>query len=100
MKYMRTGFLVVFLGIMGIASLSLPRRGDPEAAGNQAYSPAGSPSAAAYYLENAYKETHTDNTVTAVLADYRAFDTLGETLVVFVAGVACVLLLGKGKDKA
>ena len=31
--------------------------------------------------------------VTAVLADYRGFDTLGETLVVFTAGIACVLVL-------
>jgi multicomponent Na+:H+ antiporter subunit B len=31
--------------------------------------------------------------VTVVLADYRGFDTLGETIVVFAAGLACFLIL-------
>ena len=36
------------------------------------------------------------NIVTAVLASYRGFDTLGEVVVVFAAGVAVILLLGVG----
>ncbi|MCP4369674.1 MAG: sodium:proton antiporter, partial [Deltaproteobacteria bacterium] len=35
----------------------------------------------------------TPNIVTAVLADYRGYDTLGETTVIFSAGMACILLL-------
>ena len=31
--------------------------------------------------------------VTAILASYRGFDTLGETAVVFTAGVGVILLL-------
>jgi multicomponent Na+:H+ antiporter subunit B len=31
--------------------------------------------------------------VTSVLADYRGFDTLGETTVIFTAGVGVMLLL-------
>jgi multicomponent Na+:H+ antiporter subunit B len=31
--------------------------------------------------------------VTVTLADYRGFDTLGETLVVLTAGMACWLIL-------
>jgi len=31
--------------------------------------------------------------VTAILADYRGFDTLGETTVIFTAGVGVLLLL-------
>lgn len=45
------------------------------------------------YIEKSYKETGSKNFVTAVLADYRAYDTLGETVVIFTAGVATVLIL-------
>jgi len=39
------------------------------------------------------EETSVPNIVTAVLADYRGYDTMFETAVVFTAGVACFLLL-------
>jgi multicomponent Na+:H+ antiporter subunit B len=35
--------------------------------------------------------------VTSVLASYRGFDTMGETVVVFVAGLAVAMLLGFGE---
>ena len=47
----------------------------------------------AEYLQKSYQKTKTPNVVTAVLMDYRAFDTLIETGVIFTAGVACALLL-------
>jgi multicomponent Na+:H+ antiporter subunit B len=46
-----------------------------------------------YYLDNAYKETGVENVVTAVLASYRGFDTFGEAVVVFGAGVAVLAIL-------
>ncbi|MFC7213343.1 DUF4040 domain-containing protein [Saliphagus sp. GCM10025334] len=45
------------------------------------------------YLESAYEDTGAENTVTAVLAAYRGFDTFGEAVVVFAAGVATLLVL-------
>ena len=39
------------------------------------------------------------NIVTAVLASYRGFDTMGETMVIFTAGVAVMLLLGAGSAR-
>jgi multicomponent Na+:H+ antiporter subunit B len=45
------------------------------------------------YIEHAYHDAHTPNIVTVMIADYRGFDTLGETVVVFAAGMACFLLL-------
>ena len=45
------------------------------------------------YLKNSLQETETTNVLTSVLMDYRAFDTLIETAVIFTAGIACVLLL-------
>lgn len=46
-----------------------------------------------YYIEHAVEDTEVPNLVTAVLADYRGFDTMFETAVVFTAGLACFLLL-------
>lgn len=46
------------------------------------------------YLEQSAEEVGIPNTVTAVLASYRSFDTLGEVTVIFTAGVGVLLLLG------
>jgi multicomponent Na+:H+ antiporter subunit B len=46
-----------------------------------------------HYLDNAYDDTHVENVVTAVLAAYRGFDTFGEAVVVFAAGVAVLAIL-------
>jgi len=45
------------------------------------------------YIEKAVEQTQVPNLVTAVLADYRGFDTMFETAVIFCAGLACFLLL-------
>ena len=45
------------------------------------------------YLELNMHETGIPNVVTAVLASWRGFDTLGETTVIFVAGIGVLLLL-------
>ncbi len=45
------------------------------------------------YLARSMKETGIPNVVTSVLASYRGFDTLGETTVIFTAGIAVLLLL-------
>lgn len=50
----------------------------------------------AYYLENAYPETGVKNAVTAVLAAYRGFDTLGEAVVVFAALIGLLVVLDRG----
>ena len=48
------------------------------------------------YLEGACAETGVPNIVTAVLASYRGYDTLGETTVVFTAGIGVIALLRRG----
>ncbi len=65
---------------------TLPAIGDPE-------SPIVAGDVTVYYLENAYPETGVENVVTAVLAAYRGFDTLGEATVVVAAGIAVLLVL-------
>ena len=51
------------------------------------------------YLQDGPKETGVPNVVTAVLASYRGFDTLGETVVVFTAGVGVIALLRRRTKK-
>ena len=54
------------------------------------------------YLDITYKDMGIPNVVTGILASYRGYDTLGETVVVLTAGLGVILLLSglKGrKDK-
>lgn len=85
MRWIAATILGLFLVFMLYATSSLPLRGDPDA-------PA-STHVAAYYIEESMTDTETPNVVTSVLVDYRGYDTFGETIVIFTAGLACVLLL-------
>jgi multicomponent Na+:H+ antiporter subunit B len=68
-------------------TLDMPKWADPNSPASTHVSP--------YYLRHSVGDTSTPNVVTSVLADYRGYDTLGETTVVFTAGMACILLLRK-----
>ena len=74
-----TGLLLV------LGSLDMPDTGDPTSPASVHVSPR--------YIEDGYRETAVPNMVTAVLADYRGFDTFGEVAVVFTAAVAVLLIL-------
>ena len=67
-------------------TLDMPRYGDPAAPANHHVIPE--------YLEAGPQKTGVPNVVTAVLASYRGYDTLGEVTVIFTAGIGVVLLLG------
>lgn len=77
--------LVLLGGLLVYAGQGLPEFGDPR-------SPA-STHVGAHYAEHAYHDSHTPNIVTVMIVDYRSMDTLGETVVVFAAGMACFFLL-------
>jgi multicomponent Na+:H+ antiporter subunit B len=78
--------ILVAAGILFYAGSQLPRIGDPRSPASTHVSP--------YYIQHSHHETGALNYVTAVLADYRGYDTLGETTVIFTAGLACLLILG------
>jgi multicomponent Na+:H+ antiporter subunit B len=46
------------------------------------------------YVERSLEETNVPNLVSSILADYRGYDTLGETTVIFSAGIGVLALLG------
>jgi multicomponent Na+:H+ antiporter subunit B len=78
--------LVVFLGgLLIYCSLDFPLWGDPQSPASTHVSP--------YYIENTIEDTSVPNIVTSVLADYRGYDTMFETIVIFTAGIACIFLL-------
>ena len=51
------------------------------------------------YIENGLQETGAVNIVTGMILDYRAFDTLGESHVLFVATCTVLILLREDKKK-
>jgi multisubunit Na+/H+ antiporter MnhB subunit len=59
--------------------------GDPDSPASSHVSPV--------YIEQAVKETHVPNIVTAILGDYRGYDTMFETVVIYCAGLAVICVL-------
>ncbi|MFI5359137.1 MAG: hydrogen gas-evolving membrane-bound hydrogenase subunit E [Halanaerobiales bacterium] len=49
------------------------------------------------YINKALEETGVNNIVTAIVLDYRAYDTLFETIVLFTAAIAVYVTLKKAK---
>jgi len=74
-----TGAMLIY------GSYGLPDFGNPNTALNTGVGLA--------YITDSYEQTHIPNVVTAVLASYRGYDTLGETTVIFTAGIGVLLLL-------
>jgi multicomponent Na+:H+ antiporter subunit B len=72
-------------GLLIYGTWDLPVFGDPNAPAHQHVAPV--------YLAEAAHETGAPNVVTAVLASYRGYDTLGEVTVIFTAGIGVLLLL-------
>jgi multicomponent Na+:H+ antiporter subunit B len=78
--------LIVCLGgLLIYCSLDFPVWGDPHSPASTHVSP--------YYIEHTLEDTSVPNIVTSVLADYRGYDTMFETIVIFTAGIACIFLL-------
>lgn len=81
-------FVVITGGLLIYGTLDMPWYGS-------ATSPAQThPELAVRFIEQSGDEVGPPNIVTSVLASYRGYDTLGETVVVFAAGIAVLSLLG------
>ncbi|NIB98998.1 DUF4040 domain-containing protein [Halobacterium sp. R2-5] len=82
------GVSVLLVAVLATTLGALPAVGDPN-------STVITSEVTQYYLANAYEEAGVQNAVTAVLASYRGFDTLGEAVVVYSAGVGLLVVLGR-----
>ena len=74
-----TGSLLIY------ATLDMPYFGSAEAPIHQHVAPR--------YINDSMQEIGVPNIVTSVLASYRAFDTFGEVVVIFTAGIGVLALL-------
>ncbi len=84
-----TGVLLVY------ATLDMPSYGDVQSAANL--------HVVQRYINDSFLEIGVDNIVTSVLASYRGFDTFGEVVVIFTAGIGVLALLSfsrRPKDDA
>lgn len=84
-----TGALLIY------GTLDMPHFGEADAPVHQHVAPR--------YLNDSMNEVGIPNVVTSVLASYRGYDTLGETLVVFTAAIGVLSLLmvsRRTKEKA
>jgi multicomponent Na+:H+ antiporter subunit B len=79
------GVVLVTGALLVYGTLDMPHFGSPDAPVHQHVAPR--------YLNDSMAEIGVPNVVTSVLASYRGFDTLGETLVVFTAGIGVISLL-------
>ena len=83
---------LVIVGALVYGTLGLPAFSDPQAPIHVHVVPR--------YLNEALKETGVPNVVTAVLASYRGYDTLGETTVIFTAGAGVIALLRRARRRS
>ncbi len=80
---------VVFIAVMLRVVVDLPMFGDPGSITNN--------EVGQRYLEQGIEETGAINFVAGMILDYRAFDTFGESNVLFMAVIAVLMLLQRDK---
>ncbi|MBT7026908.1 MAG: Na(+)/H(+) antiporter subunit B [Verrucomicrobia bacterium] len=86
------GVVVTVAGLFLLSALpDFPEWGDTDSPVNATVAP--------YYILNTITDSHVPNVVTSVLADYRGFDTLLETTVVFIACIAIYSIMRVDKAK-
>ncbi len=84
-------FCAAIIAFLMSTVLKLPPLGSPENPTNN--------EVAQRYLEKGLEETGAVNMVAGMILDYRAFDTFGESTVLFVAACSVLLLLKLGDHK-
>jgi len=87
LRWAALGSVLAVGAVLLSVTTALPRWGDHDAAPARHVSPR--------YITATVAETATPNAVTSVLADYRGYDTLIETVVIFSAGLGGWLLLAR-----
>mgnify|MGYP003677210938 FL=1 len=91
LRALSIGIIAAVALLMIYASFGQPSLGDPLAPAQQHVAP--------WYIEKTPELVDIPNIVTAVLASFRGYDTLGEVFVVLTAGIGVMFLLGGGRGK-
>jgi len=84
---------VIFLAIVGVFLVFAALMTHPFGQFNDE----NNPEMDQYIIDNTQNETGADNGVTAVVFDYRGFDTLGEATVLFTAVAGVILVFRRLK---
>ncbi len=79
------GVSIALGAALAVGIMDMPEFADPNAPANLHVAP--------YYLTESVSEIDIPNVVTSVLASYRGYDTLGEVVVIFTAGIGVIALL-------
>jgi len=90
---LHVGPLLVTFGIgaaLIYGTVDMPPFGSTDAPGFQHIVPE--------YIAGSRDDIQVPNIVTSILASYRGFDTLGETAVIFAAGIGVLFLLGRRRE--
>ncbi len=82
---------IIFIICLCWASLDLPKFGN-ENSPMQTH-------LTKYYIENTERDIGIPSFVASILASYRGYDTLGETTVILIAGLAVLLITSRKKRK-
>ena len=84
-------FCLSLAGVMLYMTANLPKTGTVERPTNN--------EVAEVYIENGLQDTGAVNIVTGMILNYRAFDTFGETCVLFIATTCVMVLLMKKEEE-
>lgn len=82
-------FSIILAGLLLYTVSCLPRIGNPSNPANN--------EVPERYIESGLQETGAVNIVTGMILDYRAFDTFGESNVLFIAAITVLILLHQKK---
>lgn len=85
LEWIAFAVLIVLGLVLFVVSFDQPVLGDPNAPVHLHVAP--------YYLEETPRLINIPNVVTAILASFRGYDTLGEVIVIFTAGIGVVSVL-------
>jgi len=77
--------LIIFAALLVVTAFLIHPFGDPPSDMDD------------YIIENTQRETGANNAVTAVVFDYRGYDTLGEATILFTAVTGVVMLFRRRK---
>lgn len=91
MKHLTALLFVALFLVLSWGVLSMPAMGDVNAPAHN--------NLAEYYKTQSLKDTGAANVIAAIITDYRAFDTLGETTVLFTSIAAVVSIMGATAKK-
>jgi multicomponent Na+:H+ antiporter subunit B len=90
-KLLALVILAALAAVLLYVMAGMPPMGDPDNPTRTHIAPS--------YLENAKKDTGSENVVTAINVNYRGFDAMGKVAIIFTAMTGVIAILGRRKER-